>query len=116
VIDVALKRVIATIKTGSGPTGLALGPDGTKLYVANAKDNTIGEYDLKTRQAIGDPARLPLDVDFPGTIALTPDGKQLVMSSESTEAVGILNLDNMQFAGQPVIGQTSDDVLWVQFD
>jgi YVTN family beta-propeller protein len=115
VIDVALKRVIATIRTGSGPTGLALSPDGTKLYVANAKDNTIDAYDLKTRQSVGE-VRLPLDVDFPGTIVLTPDGKQLVMSSESTEALGILNLENMQFAGQPVIGQTSDDVLWVQFN
>jgi YVTN family beta-propeller protein len=115
VIDITQKRVVATIPTGVGPTGLALSSNESKLYVANAKDNTIGVYDVKTRKK-EDEIKLPLDVDFPGALALTPDGKHMVVSSESTEAVGIVNLSESKFEAQPVIGHTTDDILWVPID
>lgn len=113
VIDIAQHKVVGTLKTGMGPTGVALSSDGSKLYVANAKDNTIGVYDLKTKQAPQE-VKLPLDVDFPGALSLLPGGKELAVSSESTDTIGILDLTKLEFSSQPVIGQTSDELLYVQ--
>ncbi len=35
VIDTATNNVTATVTVGSGPYGVAVTPDGTKVYVAN---------------------------------------------------------------------------------
>jgi YVTN family beta-propeller protein len=110
-VDTSMRKVVDTLKTGVGPTGMALSKDGLKLYVANAKDNTVGIYDLKTKKCTNE-IRLPLDVDFPGTIQLMPDGKRLILSSESTDAIGIFNVGDLQFEAQPIIGHTSDELIW----
>jgi YVTN family beta-propeller protein len=34
-IDTSTNTVVATIRVGSGPEGMAITPDGTRLYVAN---------------------------------------------------------------------------------
>lgn len=112
VIDITKRQVIDTLKTGAAPTGLALNADGTRLFVANARDNTISVFDLKNKKKLED-IKLPLDVDFPGAIALMPDGARFLVSSEQTEAVGILDANEMRFLSQPVIGHTSDEILWV---
>ena len=39
VIDTATKTVVATVGVGMGPIGIAVTPDGTHVYVANASSN-----------------------------------------------------------------------------
>ena len=41
VIDTATNTVIATITVGDGPVGVALSPNGNRLYVSNSGDNTV---------------------------------------------------------------------------
>lgn len=114
VLDIIQRKVVHTFKTGTAPTGLALSPDGNHLFVANAKDNTIVVYDLKTKEQTKE-IRLPLDVDFPGSLTFMPDGKRIIVSSESTDAIGVLNYDTLEFVSQqPIIGHTSDEVLWMR--
>jgi len=115
VIDVMARRVVETLKTGTGPTGLALSADGSRLFVANAKDNTISVFDVKTRQKVQD-VKLPLDVDFPGDMIVMPGGKRMIITSETTEAIGIFDLENLQFESQPVIGHTTDEIIWVPME
>jgi YVTN family beta-propeller protein len=104
--------VIETLKTGNGPTGLAFDEEETKLFVANAKDNTISVFDLKTNKRLDD-IKLPLDLDFPGGIMLMPDRKHLLVSSESTPNVGLIDTKTMMVEKQPDIGQTIDRFLFV---
>ena len=40
VIDTATNTVTATVNVGSDPHGVAVNPDGTKVYVANLGSNT----------------------------------------------------------------------------
>jgi DNA-binding beta-propeller fold protein YncE len=41
VIDTATNTVIATAPVGTGPQGVAVTPDGSKVYVTNTGDNTV---------------------------------------------------------------------------
>jgi hypothetical protein len=60
--------------------------------------------------------KLPLDVDFPSSLFLMPDGEHVLVSSASTDAVGIFNVTKMEFEKQPVIGNTSDEMLWLSLE
>ena len=115
IIDVAKRQTVGTLPTGTGPTGLAITTDGQRLLVANAKDNTISVFDIPKREKIQD-IKLPLDVDFPGVLFMMPDGLHVLVSSASTEAVGILNVEKLEFEKQPVIGHTSDEMLWLPLE
>jgi YVTN family beta-propeller protein len=48
VIDTATNTVTATIAVGSNPLGVAMTPDGSKAYVANAGSNTVSGIDTAT--------------------------------------------------------------------
>ena len=60
--------------------------------------------------------RLPLDVDFPGGIMLSQDGKHLLVSSTSTESLGVLDTKELKFESQPVVGHSTDQLIWVSSD
>lgn len=115
IIDVNKRQAAGNLETGAGPTGLAISKDGEKLFVANAKDNSISIFDLVKRSRLQD-VKLPLDVDFPSSLFLMPDGEHVLVSSASTDAVGIFNVTRAEFEKQPVIGHTSDEMLWLSLE
>ncbi len=115
VIDIPRRGVLANLKTGNGPTGLALSADGATLYNAVAKDNIIAVFDTASRSSVKQ-IKLPLDIDFPGNITLTPDGKKLIVSSATTNAFGVLDTASGEFELQPVIDQTSDEIIWAPIE
>lgn len=115
IIDVTKRQSVGNLETSAGPTGLAVSKEGDKLFVANAKDNSISIFDLEKRTRIQD-VKLPLDVDFPSSLFLMPDGEHVLVSSASTDAVGIFNVTKMEFEKQPVIGNTSDEMLWLSLE
>jgi YVTN family beta-propeller protein len=41
VIDTVSMSVIATVTVGAGPNGLAVSPDGKRVYVTNFSDDTV---------------------------------------------------------------------------
>ncbi len=111
VVDVTNRRVTGAIKTGSSPTGIALTADGSRVFVASARDNMITAYDTKTLTQNGE-ARLPLDVEFPGTICLLPGGKRLVVTSQQTDAIGIMDVERMTFESDSRLGHPVQEVIW----
>src|SRR2546428_305721 len=52
VVDVAARRVIDTIVVGRRPWGIALTPDGSRLYTADGRSNTVSVIDTKTRKVV----------------------------------------------------------------
>ncbi len=115
IIDVAKRQAVGNLETGAGPTGVAISKDGERLFVANAKDNSISIFDIAKRAKVQD-VKLPLDVDFPSSLFLMPDGEHVLVSSASTDAVGFFNVTKMEFEKQPVIGHTSDEMLWLSLE
>ncbi len=52
VIDVAQRKLLASIVVGIRPWGIALSPDGQRLYTANGPSNDVSAVDLETQKEI----------------------------------------------------------------
>jgi YVTN family beta-propeller protein len=87
VIDIRKKAVVKNISLcpderlrklrGIIPFGLALSPDGKRLYVAESGLNAIGVIDVKTLEVIGN---IPAGW-FPAKLKVTADNKRLVVAN-----------------------------------
>ena len=54
-IDTATNTLSATIPVGASPFGVAVTPDGSKVYVANSFSDTVSVIDAATNTLIGSP-------------------------------------------------------------
>ena len=87
VIDIASQRIVKEIRLhlheavkhfrGIIPFGLAVSPDGNRLYVAESGINAIGVVDIPTLTLIG---HIPVGW-FPSKLAVTANGKTLVVAN-----------------------------------
>ncbi len=59
------------------PFGLALSPDGKRLYVAESGINAVGVIDVPTLKVLG---HIPVGW-FPGKLAVSRDGKKLIVAN-----------------------------------
>jgi YVTN family beta-propeller protein len=83
--------VVATIPVGNGPTGVAITPDGTQAYVANAVDNTVSVIHTATNTVAG----LPIPVgSYPNWVAITPDGTQAYVTNRNSNTVSVIKTAN----------------------
>jgi YVTN family beta-propeller protein len=88
VIDTAKNEVIATITVGENPHGIAVTPDGKKLYVTNSDDNTVSEIDATTNTVID-----TVGVGkYPFGVVVTPDGKKIYVASNVGGTVSVINI------------------------
>ena len=86
--------VIATLETGKGPAGVAIGPKGNIALVANREEGTVSIYaiDGKTVTALG-------KVDFgnpkagPSGIVITPDGLTALVTRDGDSRISVLAID-----------------------
>lgn len=62
---------------GVGPSGMAVSPDGARLYVAESGINAIGVMDARTLQVMG---HIPTPW-YPYRVAISPDGRHLASIS-----------------------------------
>jgi YVTN family beta-propeller protein len=78
VIDAATNTVIATIPLGYLPDGVAVSPDGTRIYVVNSDDNgTVSVIDAATNTVI---ATIPVGI-MPDGVAVSPDGTRIYVTN-----------------------------------
>ena len=54
VIDTASNQVTATIPVGKRPWNMAITPDGSKLYVANGRSNSVSVIDTASARKLAD--------------------------------------------------------------
>lgn len=82
------------VSVGDHPTALAMSPDGTQLYVANADDDTLSIVDTATRTVA---AALTLHAlpgeqlgSVPDAIAVSADAQRLYVALAGDDAVAVL--------------------------
>src|SRR4029078_4222430 len=63
---------------GSTPDALAVSPDGTTLFVANADNNCVAFIDIAERDRSEVKGFIPTGW-YPTALAVTPDGKNLLV-------------------------------------
>jgi len=77
VIDTATNQVTATIGVGGRPMGVAVSPDGTRVYVTNLFSHTVSVVDTATNQVT---ATIGAGSD-PQGVAVSPDGTHLYVAN-----------------------------------
>jgi YVTN family beta-propeller protein len=76
IIDPATNKVVGEIKGFEAPHGLAVAPDGSKIYVSEEADFTLTVIDGKSLQVT---KRIPLSGN-PNLVDITPDGRYLYVA------------------------------------
>ena len=88
VIDTATNTVTATIAVGVNPFGLAVTPDGSTVYVANAGfgANTVSAIATATNRVT---TAIPVGSE-PGGVAVTPDGSKVYVANFLSNNVSVI--------------------------
>jgi DNA-binding beta-propeller fold protein YncE len=107
VLDISNGRVTETLNAtlfphsppGAMPNSLALSPDGSTLFVANANTNNVAVFDVTTTDQAVSLGFIPVGW-FPTSVRVTTDGKTLVVANGK----GVTSAANPQgpFPGTPV--------------
>lgn len=100
VLDTASNTVVKTIDVGLHPCGMALSPDGSRVYVTNANSDTVSVIDTaadavtKTIQVgqIG-PGRVPVLGSSPNAVTVSPDGRALYVANAAENAIAVVDPD-----------------------
>ncbi len=83
----AANNVTATVKVGRTPTGIAVSPDGTRVYVANYNSNNISVIDTAANNVTA-----TVDVgSHPGGVAVSPDGTRVYVANEFNHSVSVID-------------------------
>jgi len=112
VISTATDTVIAPpIPVGSLPWGVAVTPDGSKVYVVNLIDGTVSVVSTATDTVIGPP--IPVG-SAPEGVAVTPDGSKLYVASLGVGTVSVVSTATNTVIG-PAIPVGSEPVAFGVF-
>jgi len=94
VFDTSANRVVKDIEVGLHPSGMALSPDGSRLYVANANSDSISVIDT-TRDAVDSTIDVRLTDSSPlgsapNAIAVSQDGETLYVANAGNNAIAVV--------------------------
>lgn len=96
VVDLAQGKEVAQIDVGLHPSGMALSPDGKRLYVACANSDTVAVIDTAQDTVVEQiNVRLRKDLPFgsaPNALDVSPDGSRLYAANGTDNAVCVIDL------------------------
>ena len=106
VINPATNTAVATISVGSGPSSIAVTPDGAHVYVLNALDNTVSVIATATNTVVGSPIPVgpTLNPPFilPGGIAINPSGSRVYVVNNVDNSVSVIATATNKVVGSPI--------------
>lgn len=89
-IDPDSYEVLSTVSVGIAPLGMALAPNGTRLFVTNVQDNSVSVINTVTCQV-----DQTIDVGIaPQEIVITPDGTRLFVLNRDEGSVTALDANS----------------------
>ena len=86
-IDTSNDAVTAVVRVGTDPYGIAISPDGKKVYVTDLKANNVLVIDTATGTLIDS---VPVETS-PVGIAVTPDGKKVYVANNKGNSVSVID-------------------------
>src|SRR6516165_8842635 len=87
VIDTASNTVTATIPAGSASMGVAVTPDGTKVYVTNTDTVFVSVIDTASN-AVTATIRVGL---YPTGVAVAPNGTKVYVTNRGSNTVSVID-------------------------
>ncbi len=88
VIDLALRRVLATVATGKGAEGIAVTPDGREVWVTNRDSDTISILDARQPKVLASVA----SGKFPIRVQISPDGRHALVSNAKSAELAVFDV------------------------
>jgi YVTN family beta-propeller protein len=104
VINTATNAVIATVPVGIGqPSGVAVTPDGSKVYVATGDipSSHVSVINTATNAVIGRVGPVPRS-GIPMGVAVTPDGKKVYVTNLGDNTVSVISTATNAVIGSPI--------------
>jgi YVTN family beta-propeller protein len=95
VIDTVTNTVTATVHVGITPLGVAITPDGKKVYVTNAESDNVSVIDTATNKVIATVNSGKYTINYPTGVAIGPiiytnmTGQSTRTASNATEDIGV---------------------------
>jgi DNA-binding beta-propeller fold protein YncE len=87
-------RVIATLETGRGPSGLSINRQGTLALVANRAEGTVSVFTIQGKSVV--PAgKVEIGNDKSGVshAAISPDGRLALVTRDGDDRISVLAID-----------------------
>ena len=103
VIDVPAHRVAATIPLAGGrarPVGIAVASDGSRVYVANGRANSVSVIDAVALREVAD---VPVGAR-PWGIAVSEDGRFVYTPNGGTNDVSVIDASTLQVIATVPVG------------
>jgi YVTN family beta-propeller protein len=98
VIDTESNAVSSTIPVGTGPVGVAVKPDGSKVYVAINGSNTVSVIDTASNAVS---STIPVGTG-PVGVAVTPDGSKAYVAINGSNTVSVIDTTSNAVSTIPV--------------
>src|SRR6202007_906300 len=92
IVDLNSLKVIGDIKLGERIHGVAVQPDGKRLFVTVESDHTLRIIDTATQQTVGS-VKLS---GRPNQVAVTPDGKYVAVPIRDGDKVDIVDVAKVE--------------------
>lgn len=90
VIDTTINSVVTTITVGKDPFGVAMSPDGQKIYVTQRGDRNVVVIDGNSK-AVASTQPFYAVEDSPLGIAVTPDGKKIYVANSGSNSISVID-------------------------
>ena len=91
-VDIATRKKVAEIPTGTAPTGIAFSPDGRFAYVSNREDDTVSVINAAARKVIGSVKT----GGEPHGLLTDKDGKLLYVANTMSGDIYVYNTQNWE--------------------
>ncbi len=101
VIDTANNTLADTISVGSLPTGLAVSPDGTRVYVGISDSKTVVVIDTASNEMVDPPIVM---ASAPNNIAVAPDGKHVYVTHGNADFVSVIDTTRNAVTSTIIVG------------
>ena len=98
VFDGGLNTTLSTIEVGPHPNDMAESPDGKRLYVANANENSVSVIEIGSMKVIEtivsslSPDALPGST--PNSVALSSDGNTLYIANADNNNIAVMDVSS----------------------
>jgi YVTN family beta-propeller protein len=101
ILDTATNAIVDAITVGNAPEGLAVSPDGKRVYVANSLSNSVSVIDTATKSVVGTVA---VGVG-PSSLTVSPDGKRVYVPNWYNNTVSVIDTMTNTIIGTIPVGK-----------
>ena len=114
VIDLLTWEITGEIDVDLHPCGMALSPDSSRLYIANANSDTVSVIDTATDKVIARWSTKPMkELPFgsaPNALAVSPDGSILYVANGGNNCIAVIDTFTGRITGLIPTGWYPGDV------